>query len=76
MWKDSEFGQSPVFGQELVDEQSRDLLHLLDEFADVLQDKPEKTTITEDTIETGVASPMRQHPIDCHMHIGTWCSRN
>ena len=62
LWKDSESGQSPVFGQELVDEQWRDLLHLLDEFADVLQDKPGKTTIMEHTIETGTASPMRQHP--------------
>ena len=44
LWKDSESGQNSVFGQELVDEQRRDLLHLLDQFADVLQDKPGKTT--------------------------------
>ena len=47
----------------IVDEQRRDHpTSILDEFADVLQDKPGKTTIMEHTIETGTASPMRQHP--------------
>ena len=62
LWKDSESGQSPVFGQELVDKQRRDLLGLLDEFADVLRDKPGRTTLTGHTIETGTATPTHQHP--------------
>ena len=62
-----------MFGQGQVDEQRRDLLHLLDEFADVPQDKPGKTTIMEDTIETGAASPMHQHP--CHSD-SVWIIRN
>ena len=62
LWKDSESGQSPVFGQGLDNEQRRDLFHLLDDFADVLRDKPGRTTLTEHTIETGAAFPTRQHP--------------
>ena len=34
LWKDSESGQSPVFGPELDNQQRRDFLDLLEEFTD------------------------------------------
>ena len=52
LWKDSETSQRPVFGPELDNQQRRDLLDLLEEFTDVLQDKPGRTTLAEHNIET------------------------
>lgn len=47
--RNGQSGQSLLFGPERVDEVRRELLHLLDEFADVLQNKPGRTTLTEHT---------------------------
>ena len=65
-WKSCQEGQ-PKIGEQLCISyvsatQRSNLQKLLHEFADVLQDKPGRTTIVEHTINTGTANPIRKPP--------------
>ena len=59
--KDGGQSATATVNQELSDQQKEELMHLLEEFADVLQDVPGKITIC---IDTGSATPVHQ-PLYC-----------
>ena len=54
--------EQPKIGEQLSAIQQSDLQKLLDEFTDVLQFKPGRTTMVEHTINTGTACPVRLPP--------------
>ena len=56
-WNSGQNGQ-PTIGKQLSVSQRNELQQTLDEFTDVLQDKPGRTTIVEHTINTGTANPV------------------
>jgi len=60
-WKSCQDGH-PKIGKQLSATQQSNLQKLLHEFADVLQDKPGRTTIVEHTINTGTANPIHKPP--------------
>ena len=60
-WNSSQEGQ-PKIGKQLSAAQQNSLQQLLNEFTDVLQDRPGKTTIVEHTINTGTATPVSKPP--------------
>ena len=60
-WNSGQNGQHKI-GDQLSVSQRNELQQILDEFADVLQDKPGRTTIVEHTINTGTANPVRLPP--------------
>ena len=60
-WNSDQNGH-PKIGDQLSVSQRSELQNILDEFADVLQDKPGRTTIVEHTINTGMANPVRLPP--------------
>ena len=53
---------NPKTGEQLSELQQSNLQKLLNEFVDVLQDKPGRTTTVKHTIDTGTASPVRLPP--------------
>ena len=60
-WNSDQNGHHKI-GDQLSVSQRSELQNILDEFADVLQDKPGRTTIVEHTINTGMANPVRLPP--------------
>ena len=60
-WNSGQNGQHKI-GDQLSVSQKNELQQILNEFADVLQDKPGRTTIVEHTINTGTANPVRLPP--------------
>ena len=60
-WNSNQNGY-PKIGDQLSVSQRCELQKLLDEFTDVLKDKPGRTTIVEHTINTGMANPVRLPP--------------
>ena len=52
----------PVIGEQLEKNQHTQLQELLTEFKDVLSNQPGRTNVTEHTIETGDAHPIRLQP--------------
>ena len=60
-WNSDQNGH-PKIGDQLSVSQRSELQNILDEFADVLQDKPGRTTIVEHTINTGMANPVHLPP--------------
>ena len=60
-WNSQQTGQ-PKIGEQLSAIQQSDLQKLLDEFTDVLQFKPGRTTMVEHTINTRTARPVHLPP--------------
>ena len=52
----------PTFGPQLLDSQCNQLQKLLDEFSNVLQAKPGRTSLVEHCIDTGNANPICRPP--------------
>ena len=61
-WDGEVTDSQPVISEELNARQEKELDCLLQEFQDVMKDKPGRTTIAEHTLETGSAQPTRQPP--------------
>ena len=62
-WNDGdETPEGPTIGDELATEERGQLNNLLQEFRDVLQNKPGKTNVAEYRIRTGTAAPIRLPP--------------
>ena len=62
-WNDGdETPEDPTIGDELATEERGQLNNLLQEFRDVLQNKPGKTNVAEYCIRTGTAAPIRLLP--------------
>ena len=64
VWKEgsNESFEQAVFGEQLSDVQRRELEALLEEFSEVMQDRPGRTTMAEHNIECGTARPVRLPP--------------
>ena len=60
-WTEQQSGQ-PTIGSQLRSNQQSQLQQLLEEFTDVLQSKPGRTSLVEHFIDTGNASPIRRPP--------------
>ena len=54
----TQHNDNPKTGEQLSELQQSNLWKLLNEFFDVLQDKPGKTSTVEHTIDTGTANPV------------------
>ena len=64
VWKEgsNESFEQAVFGEQLSDVQRRELEALLEEFSEVMQDRPGRTTMAEHNIECGTGRPVRLPP--------------
>ena len=60
-WNSDQNGH-PKIGDKLSVSQRSELQNILDEFTDVLRDKPGRTIIVEHTINIGMANPVRLPP--------------
>ena len=62
LWDDSSPEGQPTIGEQLNISQREQLGQVLDEFADVMQNKPGRTALMEHSTNTGTANPLRSPP--------------
>ena len=61
-WRDGTPEDRPLVGQELNNDQKQQLWQILNEFSEVLQNKPGHTKLVEHKIETGTSCPVKLPP--------------
>ena len=62
LWREDDEATATKISKDLSKDQHQQLSELLNEYSDVLQNTPGRTAVTEHTIETGEARPIRMVP--------------